>query len=212
MRKWAVSEHGSHCHGCCCCCCCSYGEDGSSNNTRATRTSTREDPSSSALLFAHKQQQTLACLCIVCESVFGQFFYTLSTDRRLWRFFNCDRYSLPIYFYFISFLCFRAGVRFSMSQDLFRQIGEKLESLFQKSLALFIVHKTHGESQPANYFFGWRIFAILLENVFKKEYSVINSFLCKTKSLKNPKKSQKICHNCSKQYERVFQFFYTFIF
>ncbi len=44
VRKWAVSEQGSHCHGCCCCCYCSYGEDGSSNNTRATRTSTTEGP------------------------------------------------------------------------------------------------------------------------------------------------------------------------
>ncbi len=34
VRKWAVSEHGSHCHGCCC---CSYGEDGSSNNTRSNK-------------------------------------------------------------------------------------------------------------------------------------------------------------------------------
>ncbi len=127
MRKWAVSEHGSHCHGCCY---CSYGEDGSSNDTRATRTSTTtEDPSSSALLFAHKQLQTLLCLCMCVN------FNTLSNDRRLWRFLNCDRYSLPIYFILIYFLCFRAGVRFSMSQDLFRHIGEKLQSLFPKKNA-----------------------------------------------------------------------------
>jgi hypothetical protein len=109
-------------------------------------------------------------------------------------------------FYCISLLCFRAGMRFSMSQDLFRQIGEKLESLFKKKLALFIVDKTHGESQPVNYFLGRRIFAILWKNVFKKEYSVINFVLWKTK--KNPQKLPQFQQTIWKGVA----VFYTFIF
>ncbi len=117
VRKWAVSEHGSDCHGCCY---CSYREDGSSNNnTRATRTSTTEDPSSSALLVAHTNSSKLFCVYVhMCEFVFffgsnfWQFYNTLSSDRRLWRFFNCDRYSLPILIllYFFSLFSRRCGI------------------------------------------------------------------------------------------------------
>jgi hypothetical protein len=71
-----------------------------------------------------------------------------------------------------------------MSQNLFRQIGEKLESLFKKKactfhispnwreirifihkkkLALFIVDKNAWRVVASDFilFFGWRIFAIL---------------------------------------------------
>jgi hypothetical protein len=55
-----------------------------------------------------------------------------------------------------------------MSQDLFRQIGEKLESLFKKSLHFFIVDKTHGEWQPVNFNFFWVThFHHFVKNVFK---------------------------------------------
>jgi hypothetical protein len=87
-----------------------------------------------------------------------------------------------------------------VSQDLFRQIGDKLEFLFKKSLHFFIVDKTHGESQPVIlFYFGVTHFRHFVKNVFQKEYSVINSFLSKTK--KNPKKlpqlQQTICKGVS---------------
>jgi hypothetical protein len=51
-------------------------------------------------------------ICFFFGSNFGQFFNTLSNDRRLWRFFNCDRYSLPILIllYFFSLFSRRCAI------------------------------------------------------------------------------------------------------
>lgn len=129
VRKWAVSEHGSHCHGCCCG--CSYGEDGSSNNTRSNKNINNRRPfvfcsSLCTQTAANSSESVYVCLnfyFIFFGSNFGQFFNTLSNDRRLWRFVNCDRYSLPINFIAFFFSVFAQVCDFPCHKTYFAKLA-----------------------------------------------------------------------------------------
>jgi hypothetical protein len=116
----------------------------------------------------------------VCEFFFGAIFKYLKQRSPFMAILRLWSLLATYLFYFISFLCFRAGVRFSMSQDLFRQIGEKLESLFKKRLHFSLWIKCMA-SQRIIFLGG--AFRHFVKNVFKKEYSVINSFLWKPKKI-----------------------------
>jgi hypothetical protein len=81
------------------------------------------------LLFSlHTNSSKLLCVCLcVCEFVFGSnfgpFFNTLSNDRRLWRFFNCDRYSLPINFIVFIFSVFAQVCDFPCHRIYFAKLA-----------------------------------------------------------------------------------------
>jgi hypothetical protein len=66
----------------------------------------------------------------------------LSNDRRLWRFFNCDRYSLPILIllYFFSLFSRRCAI-FHVTGSISPNWREIRVFIPKKKLALFIVDK-----------------------------------------------------------------------